>query len=366
MSDFFNSKIFKLLDDLYREKGNPSLLSSCKYLYSEAIKENPEITVKDVKKFLKSKDAHTLMVEKPKRFCRRKFMFPKPGHTLCGDIAYLNEFKQGSYKYLLFMMDGFSRYLWISPIKSLKQKDVLPPLENVLKNSIYDIEYFFSDQGIEFYNKGAKKLFKKYRIHQYHTNSEIKCGIIERSIKTIKRKLSKYIIEFNEDFMTSLDTIVSSYNLSAHRGLMDECPLDVYLLTDVEQIHKFTLSINRFHFKRSHSLANKLALGTVVRLSSLKKLFVRAIYMQNTQETFIVSKVLNTIPTTYKIKDTSGNEIQGSFYKEELTPIVHRNSYPVKVLKKRRRGKNLEYLVNWIGYPHCEPEWISKNQLKRM
>ena len=139
MSDFFNSNNFNILDKLYKEKGNPSLLSSCKYLYAEAIKKNPEITVKDVKEFLKSKDAHTLMIEKKKQFSRRKFMFPKPGHTLCGDVAYLNEFKQGSYKYLLFLMDGFSRYLWISPIKSLKQKDVLPALENVVKNSIYSV-----------------------------------------------------------------------------------------------------------------------------------------------------------------------------------------------------------------------------------
>ena len=358
----------KLLEQLYIKQGSSSLLSSCEHLYAEAIKSNPEITVKDVNEYLKGKDSYTLMVEKKKRFKREKFRFPKPGNTLCADVAYLNEMQEGKWKFLLFCMDGFSRYLWITPLKSLKQKDVIPSLEKILKNSIYDYSFFFSDMGKEFFNRGTKTLFEKYKIKQYHIYSEdVKCSIVERAIKTIKIKFSKFIIEFNNlSIIKNLDKIVDSYNITPHRGLLYETPLDVFLMVDHVTIQNFTLRINRLHKKQSSSLTKVLSIGTVVRLSASRKKFPRAIYMQNTTETFIVTKVLKTIPVSYVVKDTSDNILKGVFYREELTPIIQKNTYPIQVLKRRKVGKKVEFLVKWIGYPCSENTWISKTQMSNI
>ena len=37
-----------------------------------------------------------------------------------------------------------------------------------------------------------------------------------------------------------------------------------------------------------------------------------------TREIFVIEKVLNTNPVTYKINDLKGEEIKGSFYEQEL------------------------------------------------
>ena len=117
-------------------------------------------------------------------------------------------------------------------------------MEQVIKNSIHDIDYFWSDRGKEFYNRGISNLLAKYKIHQYFTNSEeIKCSLAERVIKTIKRKISKYILEFNSSFIGELDKITASYNLSPHGSLMNNSPLDIYLMSDVIQIQNLTMYI---------------------------------------------------------------------------------------------------------------------------
>ena len=359
--------IFKLLQELYTDKTKPSHLASPNILLNEALKLSPDITREDVDKFLKSQDSYTLMVEKPRRFKRRKYRFSHPGHTLCGDVAYLNEFKQSNYKFLLFLMDGYSRYLFVFPLKSLKQCHVVPCIENVIKDSIFSIKNLFTDRGSEFWNSGVNRLMEKYKINHYSTRSETKCGVIERVIKTLKRKFSKFVIEYNnEKFIDYLDCIVLNYNVTPHSGILNETPLDIYTMHNQDQIMDFSLRINRKHFLTFKSFPNLLERGTVVRLSCMKKTFSRAIYLQNTVELFSIHDIKETIPPVYVIKDLAGNIADGTFYRQEIIPVVHKNIYPVKIIRKRKKGRKVEYLVEWVGYPHEENQWIRQSDLEKL
>ena len=57
---------------------------------------------------------------------------------------------------------------------------------------------------------------------------------------------------------------------------------------------------------------------------------------------------------TYKITDYNGEEIQGSFYEQELQKTSQGTFRIEKVLK--RQGD--KYLVNWMGYPKLFNSWI--------
>ena len=56
----------------------------------------------------------------------------------------------------------------------------------------------------------------------------------------------------------------------------------------------------------------------------------------------------------YKITDYNGEEIQGSFYEQELQKTTQRTFRIEKVLKKQ--GDNA--LVKWMGYPKSFNSWI--------
>ena len=61
-----------------------------------------------------------------------------------------------------------------------------------------------------------------------------------------------------------------------------------------------------------------------------------------------------TIPVTYKITDYNGEEIQGSFYEEELQKTSQSTFRIEKVLK--RQGNKC--LVKWMGYPKSFNSWV--------
>ena len=58
--------------------------------------------------------------------------------------------------------------------------------------------------------------------------------------------------------------------------------------------------------------------GDRVRLSKYREKFTRRFDPTHTKEIFIVSEILNTEPTTYKVKDLKGEEIEGCIYEPEL------------------------------------------------
>ena len=62
----------------------------------------------------------------------------------------------------------------------------------------------------------------------------------------------------------------------------------------------------------------KLSIGDSVRITKKKKIFDKGYTQSRTEEVFKISKIQSTIAVTYKITDFNGEEIQGSFYEQEL------------------------------------------------
>ena len=65
-------------------------------------------------------------------------------------------------------------------------------------------------------------------------------------------------------------------------------------------------------------LAPKCSIGDHVRISKKKKTFDKGYTQRWTEEVLKMSKIQLTNPVTYKITDDKGDEIQGSFYEQEL------------------------------------------------
>jgi hypothetical protein len=87
------------------------------------------------------------------------------------DVSKIRSHNQ-NFKYLLFVIDVVSRYLWIQPITD--------------KTSIK------SDKGSEFKNKEVRSFLKKEDIHTFYSQDETKHALVERSIRTIKKALYRY------------------------------------------------------------------------------------------------------------------------------------------------------------------------------
>ena len=65
------------------------------------------------------------------------------------------------------------------------------------------------------------------------------------------------------------------------------------------------------------------------------------------------SKIQLTIPVTYKITDYNGEEIQGSFYEQELQK-TSQDVFRIEKMLDRRGDKSL---VKWMGYSDAFNSW---------
>ena len=68
----------------------------------------------------------------------------------------------GGYRYLLTVVDVFSKYAWVEPVKSKTRQDVTTAFEKILKRSQgRQQQNLQTDNGKEFYNKHFQTLMKQ-------------------------------------------------------------------------------------------------------------------------------------------------------------------------------------------------------------
>jgi len=77
---------------------------------------------------------------------------------------------------------------------------------------------------------------------------------------------------------------------------------------------------------------------------------------------FAISKIQRTNPVTYKITDYKDEEIQGTFYEQELQKTSQEVYRIEKVVKK---GKT-KSLVKWKGYPESFNSWVDNKDLIKL
>ena len=116
-------------------------------------------------------------------------------------------------KYLLAVIDVFSKYGWLIPLKDKTGKSVASALKTIFKDR--KSEKMWVDKGKEFYNKDVKDLTELYS-----TENEEKSSVVERWIRTMKEKMWKYFTaNSTNNFINVLSDLVKIYNNTRHSSI---------------------------------------------------------------------------------------------------------------------------------------------------
>ena len=116
-------------------------------------------------------------------------------------------------KYLLAVIDVFSKYGWLISLKDKTGKSVASALETIFKER--KPEKMWVDRGKEFYNKDVK-----YLIELYSTKNEEKSSMVERWIRTMKEKMWKYFSAYSTNiYINVLPDLVREYNNTRHSSI---------------------------------------------------------------------------------------------------------------------------------------------------
>ena len=254
------------------------------------------------------------------------------------------------------VLDVFSKYGWIIPLKDKKGETVAKALKTILKEGRKP-QYLWTDKGKEYYNKHMKDLLEKNKITLYSTENEEKSSVCERWNRTIKSKMWKqFTVQGNTQYLDMLLKLVKQYNNTRHSSTK---------MTPTEASKKKnegTVYFNLYGDMETSKQKPKFKIGDKVRISKYKRNVFDKGYTANwTEEVFTVDKIQYTNPITYRLKDLSGEEMSGSFYEQEMQKAVQDVYRIEKVIRRdARKGKAL---VKWSGYPEKFNSWVDINYL---
>ena len=156
-----------------------------------------------------------------RNFTRRRVIANHKDEIWCSDLVEMQQFSKWNkgYRYLLMVLDVFSKYGWIVPLKDKKGETVAEAFKKIFKEGRKP-QYLWVDKGKEYYNKHVKELLDKNKITLYSTENEEKSSICERWNRTIKTQMWKqFTIQGNTMYLDMLPKILKYYNNTKHSSI---------------------------------------------------------------------------------------------------------------------------------------------------
>ena len=189
-----------------------------------------------------------------------------------------SKFNKG-FRFLLCVIDIFSKYVWVVPLKDKKGISIVDAFQKIFDDSNRKPNKIWVDKGSEFYNSSFKKWLKDNDIEMYSIHNEGKSVVAERFIRTLKTKIYKYMTSVSKNvYIDKLDDTVSEHNNTYHRTITMK-PIDLQDNTYIDFEKKVNDRDPRFK------------VGDHVRISNFKNIFAKRYTPNWSEEVFGIKTV---------------------------------------------------------------------------
>ena len=121
------------------------------------------------------------------------------------------------FRFLLCVIDVFSKYARVVPLKDKKGVSTVGAFHKILDDLDRKPKKIWVEKESEFYNNSFKKWLKDNNFEMHLIHNERKSVIAERFIRTLKTKIDKYMTSVSKNvYIYKLDDIVGKYNNTHH------------------------------------------------------------------------------------------------------------------------------------------------------
>ena len=270
-----------------------------------------------IKRYLRQNETHSLHKPVRKRFPRRRIVTHYPGQIIQSDLIDLQKYstKNSNYKFILVVIDCFSKYLWVRPLKSKRGEETAKNLRSIFESMKYPVQSIIFDEGLEYLNSYVKNVLKEYNIHFYHIKTLHKASTAERVNKTIKQKIWKFFTESGKQrWIDVIDDIVSNYNATYHNTIK-RAPNEVTWDNRKEVFKTMFPKINQ-------TVQCRLRVGERVRIALNKEIFDKG-YTQNwSKDIFTIIRVFQKNGVCwYRLEDSEHNIYPKTKYFYQLNRV---------------------------------------------
>jgi transposase InsO family protein len=155
-------------------------------------------------------------IRRPKEFRKVNTYYPNDIWSadlveMGGDMVKVND----GYKYILVVIDCYSRYAWVRKMKTKTAKETSENIKSVVEEAGALPNAFWVDEGKEFHNEMVKSVLKNVKI--YSTFGEGKAAMVERLNRTLKNIMYfHFTVKQSRVWTNILDNITSEYNHKKH------------------------------------------------------------------------------------------------------------------------------------------------------
>ena len=273
--------------------------SSAVKLYEKAKAAGIKATLEQVKEFVGKQ--FTAQVNKqdirPKTF--NSIISTKPRNNYQIDLMIYDRFTYNKYKYMLVIIDVFSRYLQVVPLTTRKFPVIMQKLNDVCKKIGYPKNINCDN---EFNTREFKVWVKEHNITVWFSEpDEInKNAIVERVNRTIAGLLQKYRSATGDyNWVKVLPDIVENYNTNYHRTIKNT----------PEKVFKGGVSRQTFV-----TFTPTLEVGSLVRIKRVKEVFDKGDVLTYSKDTYVVVKISGN---RYVLRNSRTGELTKRGYKAQ-------------------------------------------------
>ena len=361
------------LKKIYFNPEEPGSYEGVDKLYQRVKKEGKfKLTKSRVKRWLQNQLSYSLNKHVDRNFPRGKVIVEGIDSQFDADLASMTDYADSNqgYKYLLVVIDIFSRYGWVEPLKDKSANNIVRAFNNIIETGRKP-RILRTDAATDFTSRKFQNFLKENDIHHFTTHNEKQANYVERFIQTIKKKLRRYMAQKQtEKYIDILPHVVDSYNRTWHSGIKSE-PINVTKKNEKKLWWQMYWPDRKRVKKEGVRKKNKFAykVGDKVRISQTRTSFQREYDNKWTYEIFKISRrYIRQDQPIYILTDWFGERIKGTFYQKELQK-VDINQKPWKIeytIDTDGVGRNTKYLVKWLGWPEKFNSWVSISDYKNL
>lgn len=331
-----------ILYKLYTSSNSSAAYTGATALLNAAKAVDKSITLNNVKQFLQGQDTHTLYSIPRKRIVHEKTIYYGIHDIWSADIGFLSKALKDCNENLSFLLvvDNFSLYTFVRFIRDRQPTTVTRAFKSIIEESLRLKKgipsLLHTDDDTCF--KGAFDAFLKTlkpsgtmytrntgikppaHVERYVTSQSTKAFMAESRIKFYKRIITK-VAETANTWPALISHASRATKICNNRfsETINTSPAKVNENNEQEVFdHRYGKSLEK---ARPPVLGNKDAfvVGDEVRIAvQASNLNKKSANVQYTFKTYIITEIIDSIPIRYRVRESNGDLIRGSFYAEQL------------------------------------------------
>ena len=245
----------KIIEKVYFD---PAGFGSIAETVKDAKKYDKSITYEDVKKWKAKQD----FGQKAKPRGMNSFIADKPHEEYQMDLLFFAD-EPVAVKNALLMVDIFSKYTQIYPIKTKNIPDVLIGIKECLKKMKGKPKTIYSDAEGAFLSNEVQKYFKDESIRHLTTLGH--APVAERQIRTMKDMIYKRIDHTKQNWWEVLYPVLLTYNNKMVHNVTKLTPSEAMKPSNTDLV-KFNLELKR----RNSKMYPNISINDTVRIFKKK------------------------------------------------------------------------------------------------